>query len=311
MLSADSWTSRGAESNAPPQNQSQIEVTNLQQLLRTCLQIQEQLQVTRLAIEQNRLETKEAAAENTTALSNGLQVLQAAFAAQRARDLETLQSSNRIILIVAGTFVAMGLLTMLLTTCFQWRMNKGLAKMSAVLPTALGLGADSALAALGPAEPSNVRLLGALDLLDARLHEFKQAISSGGNGAPTAAPGQVPAETGSEPSRGNEHARVSLLLSQAQSMMSLDKVEAALACFDEVLSLVPNHAEALVKKGAALERLHKLNEALDCYDRAIAADGSMTLAYLHKGGLYNRLERFKEALACYGKALRTHDQRGS
>ncbi len=78
-----------------------------------------------------------------------------------------------------------------------------------------------------------------------------------------------------------------------------------------MLALDPNHTEALVKKGAALERLHKLNEAIECYDRAIAVDGSMTTAYLYKGGLYNRLERFKEALQCYEKALRTHDQRRS
>ena len=75
--------------------------------------------------------------------------------------------------------------------------------------------------------------------------------------------------------------------------------------------LDPDHSEALVKKGAALERLQKLNEAIECYDRAIAVDSSMTTAYLYKGGLYNRLERFKEALQCYEKALHTHDQRGS
>jgi len=73
------------------------------------------------------------------------------------------------------------------------------------------------------------------------------------------------------------------------------------------LALSPNHPEALVKKGTALERLKKLNEAFECYDRAIAADGSMTIAYLHKGGLCSRLERFKEALDCYEKALRTHN----
>ena len=108
----------------------------------------------------------------------------------------------------------------------------------------------------------------------------------------------------------DEHARIAELLSQAHSMLDVDNPEAALACFDEVLALEPDHSEALVKKGAALERLHKLNEAIECYDRAIAVDDTMTIAYLHKGGLCNRLERFKEALECYEKALRTHDQLG-
>jgi len=76
-----------------------------------------------------------------------------------------------------------------------------------------------------------------------------------------------------------------------------------------VLTLNPNHGEALLKKGTALERLQKLHEAFECYDRAIAVNDSMALAYLHKGGLYNRLERFKEALECYEKALQTHDDR--
>ncbi len=311
VLVQGSSMSRGVESNAPPSSPSQLEGTNVQQLLRACLQIQERLQATQLAVEQNRRETRDAAERNTAALSNGLQILQEGLSAQRTRDLAAIQRSNNVVLVVAGTFVAMGFVTMLLVTYFQWRMSKGLAEISAVLPAALGLGTSSAPAALASAEQSNSRLLGALDLLDKRIHEVKKAISSGGNGASPAVPDRTPAAADPEPSQANEHARISWLLNRAYSMMNVEDAEAAVACCDEVLSLDPNHAEALVKKGAALERLHKLNEAIECYDRAIALDGSMTLAYLHKGGLYNRLERFKEALECYGKALRTHNQQGS
>lgn len=101
-----------------------------------------------------------------------------------------------------------------------------------------------------------------------------------------------------------------MLLTQGQSRLKENDSEAALRCFNEVLSLDPNHSEALVRKGATLERLKKLNEAFECYDRAIAVDDTMTIAYLHKGGLCNRLERFKEALECYEKALRTQDEWG-
>ena len=94
-------------------------------------------------------------------------------------------------------------------------------------------------------------------------------------------------------------------------MLKQNDWPAALQCFDEVLALEPNHGEALVRKGAALEHMKKLSEAFECYDRAIAADESMTIAYLHKGGLCSRLERFKEALECYEKALRTHTEWGS
>ena len=83
----------------------------------------------------------------------------------------------------------------------------------------------------------------------------------------------------------------------------------ALGCFEQALALEPNHAEALVRKGVALERLQKPDEAIACYDQAIAADASLTVAYLYKGGLFNRLERFNEALACYEQALRTQENR--
>ena len=78
-----------------------------------------------------------------------------------------------------------------------------------------------------------------------------------------------------------------------------------------MLTLDPNHTEALVKKGAALERLRKLDEAIVCYDQAIAADNSLTIAYLYKGGLFNRMERFSEALECYEQALRTQEKRAA
>ena len=69
-----------------------------------------------------------------------------------------------------------------------------------------------------------------------------------------------------------------------------------------------NHAEALVRRGAALEKLKQDDEAIQCYDRAIKADSKMTLAYLYKGGVCNRLERYEEASKCYEQALKTEDE---
>jgi len=242
-----------------------------------------------------------------------------------------MQRSNKVILIVVGTFAAMGFLTMLIMTYFQWRTSSSLAGISAALPPALGLGPASAVPALGPGdsglvqggpvEQSNRRLLAAIQQLKKRIHGLGQAARvelkssegtgcSGGNGE-SAAPSNRDSEARSAELAGTKDpARIAELLSQARSLLDVDNAEAALACFDKVLALEPDHSEALVKKGAALERLHRLNEAIECYDRAIAVDGTMTSAYLHKGGLCNRLERFKEALECYEKALRTHDKWG-
>ena len=61
-------------------------------------------------------------------------------------------------------------------------------------------------------------------------------------------------------------------------------------------------AEALARKGAAMEQLHRFEEALGYYEQAIALDATLTDAYVGKGRVLNQLERYDEALACYERA---------
>ena len=75
--------------------------------------------------------------------------------------------------------------------------------------------------------------------------------------------------------------------------------------YRQVLQVEPNNAEALVKKGMALEKLQDWEQALENYNRAIAIDESLTVAYLYRGGVCNRLQRYREALESYEQALRT------
>ena len=305
--------------------------TNSEEVLRAYLQLQEQLHATQLAVEQNRREAKEAAAQNEETLANRLHAIEQALAAQRARELDAMQSSNRVMLIVAGSFAVVGFLAMLIMAYFQWRTVNGLAELSAVLPAGRALGFGGALPALGPgelhipnsaaAEQSNARLLGALGQLEKRLYELEHATTTHTT-EPT-----PPTKSGNGESNGNgrglnqersggsssgaaaEGSQIRALLAKGESLLERNEANAALACFDELLTLAPDHAEALVKKGAALEKLQKPAEAIACYDQAIATDGSMTIAYLHKGGLCNRLERFNDALQCYEQALRTQEKR--
>jgi TolA-binding protein len=158
VLSATSSWSLGAETTP---SASQTGQTNPPEATRAFLGLQEQLHATQLAIEQTRQETRAASAQTAAALSNALQTMQRAFSVQRAQDLEALKRSNRSILMAGGTVAAMGLLTMLVLTYFQWRMSRGIADVSAALPAALGLGESSAPGALHIAEPSNVPRLGA------------------------------------------------------------------------------------------------------------------------------------------------------
>jgi tetratricopeptide (TPR) repeat protein len=102
---------------------------------------------------------------------------------------------------------------------------------------------------------------------------------------------------------------VTNLLAEGQSLAEAGELDKALKCFEAVLVLQPDRAEALVKMGGVLGKLDRADEALQFYDRAIALDESLTIAYLNKGGLFNRLARYDEALRCYEQAL--HKQKKS
>lgn len=304
----------------PPAATGSPEESKAQENLQGYLQIQEQLHATQLAIERNRQEANTAAVESTKAFAARLQSIESALSSQRAQELQALQTSNKVMLLVAGVFAALGLLAMLFMAFFQWRTISRLAEIAAALPASHLLGPGPAYAALGagdghvvtvgPAQQANQQLLGALEQLEKRIHQLEH-IPHPHPEASSAAPdphAALPAPSGNgDPPV--ETTPIALLLAKGQSLLNLDKAEEALACFDEVLALNANHSEALLKKGTALERLRKLDEAIACYDRAIAADRSLTVAYLYKGGLFNRMERFGEALACYEEALRTQENR--
>jgi len=317
----------GAEPAPPPPSITKADETNTQDTLRAYLQLQEQIHATQLAIEHNQKGAEAAAADNARAFSNRLQAIEQTLALQRAQELEAMQSSNRAMLTVSLLVLGLGFLAMLFMAYFQWRTINRLAEISAALPVAHALGAGSAVAALGPgdatvvtvgpAQQSSQRLLGALERLEKRIYQLEHTPvpplhegPSPTQADPAASPASATAAAAPpDAADAPDAARVTMLLGKGQSLLNLDKAEEAVACFDQVLALDPNHPEALVKKGAALERLRKLDEAIACYDRAIAADSSMTVAYLYKGGLFNRMERFGEALECYEQALRTQEAR--
>jgi tetratricopeptide (TPR) repeat protein len=307
-----------------------MEDTNsAQETLRTYLQLQEQLHATQLAIDRNRREIDASTAQNAEVMAGQLQNIEKALATQRAQELRAMQSSNQVMLIVAGTFAAMGFVAMLLMAYFQWRTVSRLAEMSAAFSAGRALGNGRGFPAIGsgeapivstpPDEQPNTRIIDAVERLEKRILELEHTSHpplhepySNGNGLAlgSAAPNE---EHGQEAATQEEPAApegAEALLGKGQSLLNLDKAEEALACFEQAIELEPQNAEALVKKGTALERLRKLNEAIACYDQAIAADGTMTIAYLYKGGLFNRMERFTEALECYERALRTQEKRG-
>ena len=289
--------------------------TNSQEILRSYLQIQEQLHTALLAIEQNRQQTDEAGRRNVETISARLKLIEQALTAQREREAEAAEKSQRLVLMIAAIFGGLGLLAMAATAWFQLRAMNRLAQFTSAGGTMLGhhpmgsLGSGEPVTSVSAVPLPNANLLGAIERLEKRFLELQSATRASlpthtvtqTNGEP-----RVSEVSGAAASEGAE--RISLLIGKGQALLNMDQVENALACFNEALEVDPANPEALVKKGTALERSKKLEEAIDCYDRAIAANNGMTLAYLCKGGVYNQLERFSEALECYEQALRTQQK---
>src|SRR5690348_12813802 len=127
----------GATSEAPAPT-GRADETNSSPEMRTYLQLQEQLHATQMAVERTRKEAEQIASQNTEALSGRLQGIEQSLAAQRAKELEAMQSSNRAMLIVAGSFAGIGFVAMLLMGYFQWRTVHRLAEISAIIPNLPG-----------------------------------------------------------------------------------------------------------------------------------------------------------------------------
>ncbi len=238
------------------------------------------------------------------------------LADDRVEQFRGIERSVQTILIAAGAFAAIGFLLVLLAAFLQWialnRFAAAAASLSAAhSPQVLGLG-DAPLPPTRALQQSNTRLLDLMERLEQRIRQLEASVKSPhslsennsadglSNGTDTASsPDDIP-----PPVAPDKTGMINLLLSKSQTLLKLDKPEASLACLNDVLTLDPANADALVKKGAALERLQRFDEAIQCYDRAIAHDDSMTMAYLYKASVLNRTERYGEALACYDQALK-------
>lgn len=305
------------------------------ELLKAFLQLRDQLHAAQLAIVNNRVEAETNARVQTAAVSEKLEAIKAAMAAERERhqaetqrlaaererqEMET-QRSMRTILWVAAAFGAFGLIAALFAPYIQLRAMNRMADFGGARPLLTGGEAPALPAPAGPpltdrtVAQSNQRLMSVIDQMEKRILELEQTATSAPAATATATTATVPTAvttvsngtTDVPPPRAGDPASqadwIAVLLAKGRSLVSVNKAQEAIACFDEILRLDPSHTESLVRKGAALERLNRFEEALHCYNLAIDLDQRYVLAYLHKGGVCNRLERYDEALECYERAL--------
>ena len=283
-----------AEAPAPPPSSEQTNAGD--HVLRSYLQIQEQLHSALLAIEANRDQLETAAKQNNEIVAARLKLIEQALTSNGERETRTARSSQRFALIIAAIFGLVGIAAMVLTSWFQVRTMNRLSELSSSGGMFRQL--DPPLTTISTAPPA---IMEAIHRIEQRLLEYQSARMAlpepqvNGNGRHS--------EGGSEAA--DDRDKLSVLLSKGQTLMRLNRPGEALDVFDEALVLDPENADIYVKKGTALERMKKLDEAIACYDRAIATNGGMTLAYLCKGGVFNQMERFSEALECYEQALRS------
>jgi tetratricopeptide (TPR) repeat protein len=294
-------------------------------VLQTYQQLQDEQLTLQRSVEEARQDSEAAAKRNSEMFEAKLTQIEDAVTTQRQREVETLQSSHRLTLIIVGLFAGVGFLGMLVFASFLLRsMNRHLsgaplhpagAPLVHGYPAALGMG-DTHLVTVDPAQQASQRFLSTIERLERRIQELETAAQPDETETNLPPSQPVPAVVeGTEPTTASRTstdlaARVALLMGKGLTLLNLQQADRAIECFDEVIALDGTHAEAFVKKGAALEKLGRLDEAISCYDRAIAVDTSMTMAYLSKGGVFNRLERYGDALQCYEQALRAQHKAG-
>lgn len=282
--------------------------TNSDALMNAYVQLQAQLHSMQMQMDQSRADAAATAQRNADAMT----ALEQKIVAQHNSEVAAVQNTQQLTLELAGAFGAAGLAAMLLLVYFQWRAVTRFAELSAfasgknrTLPMAETVGE---LAAPGRAavESANTHLSGAVERLEKRILELEHSSH------PVLASSAVPKhKNGAATDTTDRDECIANLLAEGQSLLGDNEPEKALECFDVALNLDPKHAEALVKKGGALERLGRTDEAIACYDRAIEANAALTIAYLQKGGLFNRMARYDEALQCYEQALHTQEKKSA
>lgn len=83
----------------------------------------------------------------------------------------------------------------------------------------------------------------------------------------------------------------------------LNRLDEALAGYDQAIALQPDLVEAHNNRGAILQSMKRYAEALSGYDQAIALKPDFAAAYYNRGNVLQELKRYEDASASYEQAL--------
>ena len=85
----------------------------------------------------------------------------------------------------------------------------------------------------------------------------------------------------------------------------------AIFYFDKVLSVEPDHMNALVYKGNALGKLGKYDDSIVCYDKVLKNNPNHQIALINKGLAFHYLKNYEQAISFYDKILDKDPQNAS
>ncbi|HWY63385.1 MAG TPA: tetratricopeptide repeat protein [Rhizomicrobium sp.] len=94
-----------------------------------------------------------------------------------------------------------------------------------------------------------------------------------------------------------------ILSNRGAALQMLNRIEEALASYDQALAIQPDSAVLLYNRGRALQDMSRFEEALDSYDKALRLDPNFSGALNNRANALRSLNRHAEALASYDRAL--------
>lgn len=90
---------------------------------------------------------------------------------------------------------------------------------------------------------------------------------------------------------------------KGNALKELQRLDEALASYNQAIALKPDYADAYGNKGVVLNELKRFEEALACCDRAIMLNPGYAEAHCARGVALKELKRFEHALASYRQAI--------
>lgn len=292
-------TTISAPTNGAGPVQVQVVIPELDQL-RNQLQMMERSNEEMQKSSEATAEKIQTMAQQNQSLSNVLTGLQQTLITQREREVELTKASSAFNYKVIAGAAAVIFVVFLASYWFQLHCLNRVMEYGKTVP-ALHAHEPHLLAQENPATS---KLLSAVKMLEHRLDQIEHPGPNGHATGGFIEPGIVAAE-GSEPATSSS---MSLLLAKGQVLLDTERLQEAVACFQEAITVDPENSEAHLKKGIALERMNRLEPALAAYEEALRLNPKRTVANVYKARVLAALHRYDEAISTYDSALGRNPQ---